>query len=113
EAMPGLRDHERRAGTQDARGLAEDDLEAPRIVAGACQLARFGRRLDLVEPDYATLGLRDDLVGHTDDVAVLELGAAGDQRGHVVSGHDFGQAFDGEDLDQSRITPPRAASRTA
>ena len=72
EAVPRLGDDERTARADDADGLAQDHLDVPRVRVRACELARPRRRLDVVEPHDAALGLRDDLLREHDDVAVLE-----------------------------------------
>ena len=96
EAVPGLGDHERRAAAQDARRLAQDDLEPARVAVRARELARLLGRLDLVEAHDPALGLRDDLLRDADDVAVLELDAPGDHRGQVVALADLRQPLDGD-----------------
>ena len=79
EAVPRLRDHERRPRPDDRGRLGEDHLEAASVVSGR-ELARALRRLDVVEPNDAALRLRDGLLRDDDDVAVLERHALGDQR---------------------------------
>ena len=81
--MPRLRDHERRPRTNEARTLAQDCLQPPRILAGR-KLARLRRRLDFVEAHHPAFGLGDDLVRNDDHVSGLELRGGGDQSRDVV-----------------------------
>ena len=104
----GLGDHERRPAADDAGGLAEDDLEPPRVAVGAGEPPGLVRRLDLVQADDAPLGLRDHLLGDADDVAVAQLHRSRDQRREIVALGDLGEPLDRQDLDHAR-----AASRTA
>jgi hypothetical protein len=66
----------------------------------------------------ATLGLRDDLRGDDDDIAVFEVGRVDDEGGEVVASRDLGQpldAFDAELHGNPRLSasePILAASRT-
>jgi hypothetical protein len=46
---------------------------------------------------HPALGLRDGLLCHDDDVAVLELNGPGDQGAEVLSLPDLREAFDGDD----------------
>ena len=101
EAVPSLRDHERRPRAEDARRFAEDDLETAGIALRPGELDRLRGRLDLVEADDLPLGLRDHLVRDADDVAVLELGSPRDQRGEVIVHLDLRQPFHREDLDDA------------
>ena len=138
EAVARLGDHERRAAPEHARRLAQDHLELARV-AVTRESDRLLGRLNFGERDYPPLRLRDDLVGDADDVAVLELDRCGDHRRQVVSSLDLREPFDWEHgyaacgattssrtkidgfavvfvldfVSHSRITPPRAASRTA
>ena len=63
----------------------------------ACELQRALRRLEVVEPDDAPLGLRDRLLRDDEHVSVLERHAVGDERGEVVALADLGETRDGED----------------
>ena len=96
EPMAGLRDHERRPRADDSRRLAEDHLEMASVVSGR-KLDRRGGRLDVVEADDATLGLRHDLLRHDDDVGVHELERVGDELAEIVPFRDLGEAFDRDD----------------
>ena len=118
EAVPRLRDHERRPRPDDLGCLGEDHLQAASIFSG-CELACALRRLDAVEPNHAALRLRDHLLRDDDDVAVLERHALGDQRGEIVSLDDLGDALDGYHAElrhrqgrsrRARDEPPRRAS---
>ena len=73
------------AHAHDADGLAQDGLHLARVALVAGGSAREGRRLELVEPHDAALGLGHDLLGHDDDVAVGRLDRAGEQRAEVVA----------------------------
>ena len=96
--MPRLRDHQRPALADDLLRLAQHGLHLARIALVARQLTGLRGRLQRVDPDHTTLGLRHDLLRDDDDVAVLELGAPGDQRAEVVALPDLGQAAHGDDL---------------
>ena len=81
--------------TDDFRGLREDDLDEPRILADfSRQLRRARARHDAGQIDEASFGFRDDLLRHDQDVAVRgrDPGAterAGEERGQIVAGlHD-------------------------
>ena len=102
-------DHERRARAHDARGLAEDHLQVTRVVSGG-ELDGRGRRLDFVEAHDSPLGLRDDLLGDHDDVAVLELDSLDDERAEVVPLRDLRETLhrDDTELRQRPAPPPRA-----
>jgi hypothetical protein len=95
--VPGLGDHEAAPRAHDSRRLAEDDLQVARVVALVRELAGTRGGLDVVESHDATLGLRDRLLRHDHDVAVLEAGRARDQPAEVVALLDLGQALDRED----------------
>jgi hypothetical protein len=93
----GLSDDERQPNSYDARRLAEDDLDAARILFVACDLQRPLRRLDAREGDHSAFGLRDDLLREHDHVAVLELDLRDGERGQVVAFLDLRQAGDRDD----------------
>ena len=109
EPVAGLRDHERRARAHDRARFAEDHLEVARVVSGR-ELDCRGRRLDVVEAHDPPLGLRDDLLGDDDDVAVLELDALDDERAEVVPLRDLRETLhrDDTELRQRPAPPPRA-----
>ena len=112
ETVWGLRDHERRPRTQDPGRLGQDHLEPPRIAVAAGELDRILGGVDVRKTHHASLGLRHDLLGDTDDVAGAQLERTEDQAGEIVTRFDLRKPLDGEDLHHSRITPPVAASRT-
>ena len=94
--MLRLRDHERLTDADDARRLAQDHLDAPRVlVLGELPCALGG--LDLGQPDDTALRLGDDLLCQDDDVAILELDVRGDELRQVVARSDLGQALDRDD----------------
>ena len=74
------------------------------------ELERARRRLDLVQPDDAALGLRDDLLRDDDDVAVLEpagaLGRVGEERHEVVALLDLRDPLERDDPDARRHGRP-------
>ena len=71
---------------------AQDDLdEAGVLVPPLGELGGERRRLDAGEVDDGAFGLRDDLRGDDDDVAVGQRRGAGDHRREVVPGGDLGQ----------------------
>ncbi len=96
EAVPRARDHERRPRAHDLSRLAQDHLHLPRVAFLAGQLNRPRRRLDLVQSNDPALGLRHRLLGHDDDVAVLEATHAragvGQQLPEVVPLLELGDA---------------------
>ncbi|HKE00873.1 MAG TPA: hypothetical protein VKE69_07685, partial [Planctomycetota bacterium] len=98
EAVPRLRDHERRSYADDARGLAKNHLDPPRILVTG-DLACAFRRLDIRETDDTSFGFRDGLLRDHEHVTVLELDPGGDQLGEVVSLPYLGQAVDRDDAD--------------
>jgi len=100
-----LRDHERLAHADDALRLAQDRLDAAGVLIVARYLARTLGRLQVFEPDDASLGLRDRLLREDDDVAVLELELRRDQLGEVVSFTDLRQPFDCDDTNLSQGRP--------
>ena len=67
-------------------------------VAVAGELERACRRLDPLETDQPSLGLRDHLLRNDDDVAVLEApgadGGVGEQRSEVVALLDLRDALE-------------------
>ena len=105
EAVPGLADDEIATAPQDPHRLAGDDVAvAPRVVG--------------IDRHQAALGLRHDLLGHDDDVAVAQRGrrvgrrGVDDHRGEVVSRSDLGDAIDAEDLEPPHhIAQPRPVWR--
>ena len=70
-------------------------------VAVACELARPLRRLELVQPDDAPLGLGDDLLGNDEDIGLFESpsprGRVAEERGQVVTLLDLRDALQRED----------------
>src|SRR5205085_911648 len=78
EAVPGLRDDERRPCSDEASALAQDHLEPAGILLPG-QLARLGGWLYRGQPDDPTFGLGDNFVRDNDHVAVLELHRSRDQ----------------------------------
>ena len=100
--MPRLGDHERTARADDADRLAEDHLDVPRVRFRACELARPLRRLDVVQPHDAGLGLRDDLLRENDDVAVLERTRTRHELCKIRAGADLGQALERQDRQAHR-----------
>ncbi len=94
--MPRLRDDQRRPDSHDTGGLTQDHLDAARVLV-ARNLASALRRFDIAETDDTSLRLRHDLLRDHDDVAVLELDGAGDERREVVPWPDLRQAGDGND----------------
>jgi hypothetical protein len=95
--VPGLGDHQRLAHAHHALRLAQDRLDAARVLIVAGDLARLLRGLDVVEADDAALRLRDGLLREDDDVAVLELELRADELSEVISFLDLRQAFDRND----------------
>jgi hypothetical protein len=110
EPVPGLRDHERRSGSDDPRGLAEDDLDVARVMVGG-ELARMLGRLDLVERDDATFRLGDDLLGDDEDVSGLEpacpRSCVAEQCGQVVALPHLGDPLEGQDADPAHLKPTK------
>jgi hypothetical protein len=94
-----LCDDERRPDSHDARGLAEDHLDAARILVVAGDLQRPLRRLDAREIDDTAFRLRDDLLREDNHVAVLELEPGDDELGQVVPFFDLRQAGDRNDAE--------------
>jgi len=96
-------DHERRPRAKDLGGLAQDHLHLARVAVRACQLDRARRRLHLVEADDTALHLRDGLLGHNHDVAVLEAArlrdSLGEQSRQVVALLELGQPGEGDHPD--------------
>jgi hypothetical protein len=70
-----------------------------RILIVAGDLQRACRRLDLVEPNDASLRLRDDLLREDDDVAVLDLDLRRDELCQIVALADLRQTRDGNDAE--------------
>ena len=72
EAVSRLGDHERPSRAHDTNGLAQYrlDMTCVRVRPGELDGAR--RRLELVQPDDASLGLGHDLVREHHDVPVLD-----------------------------------------
>jgi hypothetical protein len=64
----------------------------------AGELERPRRRLDVGEPDHASLDLGDGLLRDDEDVAVLERGGRREQLDEIVALGQLGQALDGDDL---------------
>ncbi len=97
--MFGLRDDEFAAAAQDANRFRLDQ----RLVR-----QRIGR----VNIDETTLGLRHDLLGDDETVAVLKVGVVGggDQFGEVVARADLTDVVDGDDLEIGHGQTPVAAS---
>jgi hypothetical protein len=95
--VPRLHDQERRPDAHDLRRLAENRLGPPRVVV-VRQLERALGRLDLLESDDPSLGLRDDLLRDDEHVAVLELDAFGGHRGEVVAFADLRETRDGQNV---------------
>ena len=98
----------RRVRRVDAGGRADDALavlddagDAALVLAGRDDAHRLGgdRGLAVVGLHDAPLRLRDDLRGDDEDVAVVELGRACDERGEVVALRDLGQALDAFDAE--------------
>jgi hypothetical protein len=77
------------------------------------KLGGFPRYLDLAKPNDPPLGLRDDLLGHDDDVTVHELDAVGDLSAQVVAFDDLRHAQHRKDPDLSAhfgMTPSRTGA---
>ena len=87
----------RKPNPYDARCLAEDDLDAARILFVAGDLSRPLRRLDAGESDDSAFGLRDDLLREHDDITRLELDLGDDELGQVVPFLDLRQTGDRDD----------------
>ena len=102
--MARLRDHERGPGADEARTLAEDHLQPPRIVAGG-QITRLRRRVDAGEADDTAFHLRDCLVRDDDHVAVLERDGRGDQPRQVIALAHLGQPGDRNDPQLAQGSP--------
>jgi hypothetical protein len=92
----GFRDHERRPDAHDARRLAQDHLDAARILVPGDLSCAF-RGFDVCETNDAPFGLRDDLLCDDDNVAVLEVDRLADQLGQVVALPYLGKAGDRDD----------------
>jgi hypothetical protein len=84
-----LHDDQIRPRADNPRGLTQDDLNQPRILADlGCQLLRLRRRHDGGEIDSTALCLRHDLLRHHHDIALAQFPAAqrsDDQRGDVMA----------------------------
>ena len=105
EAVARFRDQDAVGHADDAAGLAQDHLELARIaIPSLCKGNRLRPRRDGREIHDRALGLRDDLLGHDEDVVLGERQDPGrgvdrgdQQRGQVVAGMDFGHAVEGDD----------------
>jgi hypothetical protein len=72
--VAGLADQHAVTGAQDGRRLIEDRLDDAGVLAVLCrEVAGALARLYVAEPARAALGLRHDLVGDRQDVAVAEV----------------------------------------
>jgi hypothetical protein len=100
-----LRDHEWLAHAHDALRLSQDRLDAARVLVVARDLPRTLGGLQVLEPDDASLGLRDPLLREDDDVAVLELELRRDQLGEIVPCTDLRQPLDCDDTNLSQGRP--------
>ena len=83
------------------RGLGDDEVTAapddpPRLPK---------HHVQLLAPNDASLGLRDHLVRNDEDVALLKLGRAGDERAQVVALPDLRQALDRDDTQLAQGRP--------
>jgi hypothetical protein len=100
EAVARLADHDAAVHAHKALRLTQDDFDVPGVlVARLRQLDREGGGLDRVEVDATVLGLGDGLLGNDERVVVLQGdtlcgSSAGDEAPQVVTGVDFGDAFD-------------------
>jgi hypothetical protein len=108
----GDADHYAVRGAEDLPGLVEDDLNVAGILAVvARQLVGPRAGLDVHQPPDAAFGLRDDLVGEHQYVAVTGDPAdrAGQERGEVVARPNLRQSFEGGGADHrpSERAPPR------
>ena len=75
EAVARLGDDQRRSHADDVSALLQDPLDVARV-AVVGELERPRRRLDVVQPHDAALGLRDRLLCNDEDVRVLEAARA-------------------------------------
>ena len=97
EAVLGLDDEDAALGPQHLAALLEDQLDQRRLLAEhRGELARLGARQHRGELADLALRLGDDLLGDDDDVAVLELGARGDQRADRVPSTNSGNPATGD-----------------
>jgi hypothetical protein len=99
EAVTRLGDHERATLAHDAPRLAQDHLDLARIALLTRELDRLRGRFVVVDPDDAPLRLRDCLLREDDDVMILELDEADDERCEVVVPPDLRQARHRDDRD--------------
>ena len=97
----------RRALADDARRLAQDHLELTRVALAGGELPCALARVDVVQIDNATLGLRDHLVRHDEHVTVLKRDRTRDERAEIVALLNLGQALDREDRDHASTPETR------
>ena len=97
--MFGLRDDEFAAAAQDANRFRLDQ-----------RLVR--QRIRRVDIDETALGLRHDLLGDDEAVAILKVSVVGgdDQLSEIVAGADLTDVVDGDDLEIGHGQTPVAAS---
>jgi hypothetical protein len=105
--VPRLRDHERLADTNDACGLAQDDLDAARILVVASNLSRAVAGLDVVQANHASFRLRHDFLREDDDISILEVDFRCDELGEIVGFADLRQPFDRNDAQFVQGRPVR------
>ena len=104
EAMLRLRDQDRASLPDNPVALAEDQLDETRILLrldrDPLRLWRWG---DAIKRDDAAFRLRDDLLGHDNDIVGLDAGlvvcSVRDQSREVVAVAYLEQALDGDDAD--------------
>ncbi len=94
--------------SHDLFGFAEHDLELPRVLSRLLgHLERALSWLHVGEAHEAALGLRDDLLGHDEDIAIDEFVAGRLERGEhktheVVARTHFGDPVDRDDRERHR-----------
>ena len=104
-ALQGVRlVHPGRCAHEAVGGLGDDE-----VAASADDSPRFlTYHLPLVAADDASFGLRDHLVRHDEDVALLEVGRVCDQRSQVVALPDLRQP---PDRDHTELVQGRPVMR--
>jgi hypothetical protein len=96
---------------RDARRLAKDQLDEPRVLSGGDrELARLRRRSDVAEIDESVFGARDDLRRDDDDVTVAELEARARERLGELGGEIDPCLDDREPRDRDDLEPHAALS---
>src|SRR3954471_7272245 len=113
EAVARAGDDDAAFGADDVAGLVEHDLDvAGTLVEPLREHLRARRRSYVGERDDRALGLRDDLVGHDENVGRLELLArrGGEQRREIVAGPYLRETLERPRLEAAHRRPRRISS---